>query len=70
MLRAYNSDTGEVLWAYDLRNGSEGIPASYEIDGRQYLAVNVSAGDGLFPPNGLEPPTGDPVYMVFALPDG
>jgi quinoprotein glucose dehydrogenase len=68
MLRAYDRDTGEVLWAYELPNGSEGIPASYAVDGRQYLAVNVTAGNGLFPPTELEQPTGDRVYMVFALP--
>jgi quinoprotein glucose dehydrogenase len=68
MLRAYDRDTGEVLWAYELPNGSEGIPASYEVDGRQYVAVNVTAGNGLFPPTDLPQPTGDRVYMVFALP--
>jgi quinoprotein glucose dehydrogenase len=68
MLRAYDRDTGEVLWAYQLPNGSEGIPASFEVGGRQYLAVNVTAGNGLFPPTELEQPTGERAYMVFALP--
>ena len=67
-LRAYDRDTGEVLWAYELPNGSEGIPATYEVGGRQYLALNVSAGAGLFAPNDLEPPPGERAYMVFALP--
>ena len=68
-LRAYDRDTAEVLWEFELPNGSEGIPATYEVAGRQYLAVNVTAGNGLFAPSGLEQPTGDRVYMVFALPE-
>ncbi len=68
MLRAYDRDTGEVLWAYELPNGSEGIPASFEVGGRQYLAVNVTAGNGLFPPTELAQPTGERAYVVFALP--
>lgn len=68
MLRAYDRETGEVLWAFELPNGSEGIPASYAIDGRQYLAVNATAGTGLFPPTTLPRPEAEGVYMVFALP--
>ncbi|HEX7079469.1 MAG TPA: PQQ-binding-like beta-propeller repeat protein [Gammaproteobacteria bacterium] len=72
MLRAYDRDNGEVLWSYELPTGSEGIPATYEIDGRQYLAVPVAAGAGLFAPRlgpddeEEEEPKGS--YMVFALP--
>jgi quinoprotein glucose dehydrogenase len=68
MLRAYDRENGEVLWAYELPNGSEGIPASYAIDGRQYLVVNASAGTGLFPAPGVPEPPGERVYMVFTLP--
>jgi glucose dehydrogenase len=68
-LRAYDRDTGKVLWSKELPGGSEGIPATYEIDGRQYLALAVAAGNGLFPPTvdtGMPPP--QRAYMVFALP--
>ena len=77
-LRAYDRDNGDVLWSYTLPGGSEGIPATYELDGRQYLAVPVAAGAGLFAPL-LEPapapapavPPGlDRAYIVFALPRG
>jgi quinoprotein glucose dehydrogenase len=68
-LRAYDRATGKVVWSKELPGGSEGIPATYEIDGRQYLALAVAAGNGLFPPT-LE--TGQPpaqrAYIVFALP--
>lgn len=68
-LRAYDRDTGDVLWSYELPTGSEGIPATYQLDGRQYLAVPVAAGAGLFPPASVtERPSGERGYVVFALP--
>jgi quinoprotein glucose dehydrogenase len=70
-LRAYDRNSGEVLWSYTLPGGSEGIPATYELGGRQYLAVPVAAGAGLFAPL-LDPaPSAPPLeraYVVFALP--
>ncbi|MPZ20372.1 MAG: PQQ-binding-like beta-propeller repeat protein [Luteitalea sp.] len=38
-IRAYDADTGDVLWTADLPNGPEGIPAMFEVNGRQYLVV-------------------------------
>ena len=68
-LRAYDRDTGKVVWTKELPGGSEGIPATYEIDGRQYIALAVAAGEGLFPPTfELNRPTAERLYMVFALP--
>ena len=71
-LRAYDRETGKVLWSYTLPGGSEGIPATYELGGRQYLAVPVAAGAGLFAP-AARPSAGAAAarpraYMVFALP--
>jgi quinoprotein glucose dehydrogenase len=72
-LRAYDRDTGEVLWSFTLPGGSEGIPTTYELGGRQYLAVPVAAGAGLFAPR-LDPAPDLPAltrsYVVFALPSG
>jgi quinoprotein glucose dehydrogenase len=66
-LRAYDADTGKVLWQYDLPAAQEGVPAVYALDGRQYLAVPVG-GNGLFPPRLNMPAPGPSQYMVFALP--
>jgi quinoprotein glucose dehydrogenase len=67
-LRAYDQDNGKVLWEKDLPAASEGVPAVYEVNGRQYLAVSVG-GTGLFPPRiPGQPPPGPGQYMVFALP--
>jgi quinoprotein glucose dehydrogenase len=69
MFRAHHSDTGEVLWSAALPDGSEGIPASYEVNGRQYIALPVAAGAGLFAPrlNAGDAQSGERYYVVFAL---
>jgi len=68
-LRAYDRDNGKVLWSKELPSGSEGIPATYEVNGRQFLALAAAAGDGLFAPTAQ--PGAAPqqrAYVVFALP--
>jgi quinoprotein glucose dehydrogenase len=77
-VRAYDQDTGKVLWTYALPTGSDGVPAVYEIDGREYIAFCVAGGDGFQathrqiaskPPTDLDGTPGDTnSYMVFALP--
>ena len=68
-LRAYDQDTGKVLWEKELPAATEGVPTVYEVNGRQYVAIAVGGG-GLFPPRGvgLTTPPGPSQYMVFALP--
>lgn len=68
MFRAYARETGKVLWSKELPGGSEGIPATYELGGRQYVALPVAAGDGVYPPH-LDDPRPEPTrsYIVFAL---
>jgi quinoprotein glucose dehydrogenase len=72
-VRAYDQDTGKVLWEKDLPNGSDGIPAIYEMGGREYIALCVAAGNGYLAQrvkNGDQPlpALGPGSYMVFALP--
>jgi alcohol dehydrogenase (cytochrome c) len=38
-LRAYNARTGSVLWSFFCGAGVDASPITYELDGRQYLAV-------------------------------
>jgi quinoprotein glucose dehydrogenase len=70
-LRAYNTDTGAVLWEADVFGSPGGIPASYEIGGRQYIAFTVADGagvGGMFAVReGPLPPTGAPQLRVYAL---
>jgi quinoprotein glucose dehydrogenase len=72
-LRAYDRETGEVLWSTVLPSGSEGLPATYELGGRQYLALPVGAGTGHLAPTFSENAAirqGEHVYVVLALPRG
>jgi quinoprotein glucose dehydrogenase len=70
-LRAYDQDNGKVLWEYDLPGPQEGVPAVYQVAGREYIAVAVG-GQGVFQPrvsaSNPIPPAGPGQYMVFALP--
>jgi quinoprotein glucose dehydrogenase len=48
--RAYDRDNGREVWSMELLAASEGMPATYEIHGRQFIVVPVAAGSGLFSP--------------------
>ncbi|HEY4363387.1 MAG TPA: pyrroloquinoline quinone-dependent dehydrogenase [Bryobacteraceae bacterium] len=69
-LRAYDEDSGKIVWEKDLPAASEGVPSMYEVNGREYLALCVSGGNGLMARGGLlaATPGGAGQYMVFALP--
>ena len=43
-VRAYSADDGKILWSADLPQGTEGLPAMYEVNGRQYLVVCATTG--------------------------
>jgi PQQ-dependent dehydrogenase (methanol/ethanol family) len=43
-LRAYDAATGAELWSTQARTGVFAGPISYEVDGRQYIAVTVGSG--------------------------
>jgi len=66
-IRAYDEDTGKVLWEKETPAGSEGIPAVYEVAGREYIAFCVAAGNGMMAVKSALPP-GKNAYIVFALP--
>ena len=40
-IRAYDKDTGKILWEQVMPAGPEGIPAVYELNGREYLAFSA-----------------------------
>jgi quinoprotein glucose dehydrogenase len=67
-LRAYDRKTGRVVWTRALPAASDGVPASYEAGGRQFILVPVAAGHGWNParfPTLPPPPEGS--YIAFAL---
>ena len=44
MFRAFNASTGEKLWEFPTNSGVTAVPASYEVDGVQYIAVQSGWG--------------------------
>ena len=74
--RAYDVDTGAVLWQTRLGTSVQGFPLTFSIDGKQYIAVTTGLGGGsprrvprLIAREIRHPATGNALY-VFALPDG
>jgi quinoprotein glucose dehydrogenase len=75
-LRAYDANTGKVVWEQELDANPEGIPAVYQVNGRQYIAFAVGASWG----TGGDPVWRNPLhrkegkieaqgYHVYALPE-
>ncbi|MCC6394237.1 MAG: PQQ-binding-like beta-propeller repeat protein, partial [Bryobacterales bacterium] len=63
--RALDVRNGKVLWEHELEAAIEGIPAVYEVNGRQYVTFCASAQAGLTPET-QEKIKG--AYVAFALP--
>jgi quinoprotein glucose dehydrogenase len=40
-VRAFDNDTGKVLWMTTIPDAAEGAPAIYEIDGREFVVFCV-----------------------------
>ena len=60
-IRAYNSDTGELLWEGDLPFAGNATPATYMVDGKQYIVIATSGARDKKSPQGA-------AYVAFALP--
>jgi len=79
-LRAFHAETGEVLWEFPLNSVAIAPPVTYEVDGKQYLAVVSGYGVDAQWTNGVladadpsgewikDVPVGGAIW-VFALPD-
>jgi quinoprotein glucose dehydrogenase len=59
-IRAFDKHTGEVLWEHSLPAGGYATPATYMVDGRQYLVI-AAGGAGK-----LRTKAGD-AFVAFAL---
>jgi quinoprotein glucose dehydrogenase len=70
-LRAYDEETGKTLWTVTLPSSSEGIPAMYEVNGRQYLVVSASSNPNTGGRGGMAANTPGQIkgYVAFALPE-
>jgi glucose dehydrogenase len=48
-VHAYDRATGKELWQASLPNGAEGMPATYQVNGRQFVVLPVAQPNGTFP---------------------
>ena len=62
-LRAFDKDSGELLWEYRLPASAHATPMTYMVAGQQYLAIAVGGG------NKYNPGSFMAKVMVFRLPD-
>jgi quinoprotein glucose dehydrogenase len=42
--RAFDKETGEMLWEYQLPAGGYATPSTYEVDGKQYVVIAAGGG--------------------------
>lgn len=59
-IRAFNKRTGQLLWEAKLPASGFATPSTYEVNGKQYVAIACGGGK-------LDTPSGD-AYVAFALP--
>ncbi len=70
---ALDEKTGKVVYSRNMPNSAVGVPAVYEVNGREYILFALIGGPG-FPagarmaPGGVNPPAGEKSYVAFALP--
>jgi alcohol dehydrogenase (cytochrome c) len=75
LFRAFDAKSGRILWQYPTISGVNGVPVSFQVDGKQYIAVQSGWGvdaarmqgrlNLLFPGKYPDVPPGGAVY-VFA----
>jgi alcohol dehydrogenase (cytochrome c) len=70
--RAFDQDSGKVLWEVNLGSPTTGYPITYSVGGKQYVAVSVgnslvSSGLNRLTPE-LHPSNASNIF-VFALPN-
>ena len=72
-LYALDKNTGKVVYSRDVPNSAVGVPAVYEVNGREYILFALIGGPGFpagarMPPGGVNPPAGERQFVAFALP--
>jgi glucose dehydrogenase len=60
--RAFDATSGDVLWEQTLEAGGYATPATYAVDGRQFVVIAAGGGGK------MQTPSGD-AFVAFALPD-
>ncbi len=70
---ALDAETGEELWRMRLNGDISGAPVTFEVEGRQYVAVGaggrIAQTTSYAPLTGADIPLGSGLVWVFALPE-
>jgi catechol 2,3-dioxygenase-like lactoylglutathione lyase family enzyme/cytochrome c551/c552 len=61
-LRAFDRANGQLLWEHELPFAGTSTPATYSVDGRQFVVINTSNARNSKAPQGS-------AYLAFALPE-
>lgn len=72
MFRAFDADSGKVLWEQKLNGPVQNSTITYAVDGKQYVAVLTGVGlntAGIIDQAGIKPNRTYDALYVFALPD-
>jgi quinoprotein glucose dehydrogenase len=64
--RAYDRDTGKAIWETSITEAAEGVPAVYEVGGREYIVLCIAAGNGMM---GGPSAQKAGAYVAYALPN-
>ena len=59
--RAFDKESGKILWEYQLEAGGYATPSTYEVDGKQYVVIAAGGGGKLGTHSGDS-------FVAFSLP--
>jgi quinoprotein glucose dehydrogenase len=65
--RAFDKNSGELLWEATLPAAGNATPATYEVGGRQFLVIAAGGGKAQ-KRSGIPMPASAAVYVAYALP--
>jgi len=63
MIRAFDKDSGEILWQYKLPAYGGAAPTTYSISGKQYVLIAATGGNGTISGDASDS------YVAFSLPE-
>ena len=69
MLRAWDADTGKVLWEKRLPAKPQAIPAIYSVNGRQFIAVTAAFSNSAMSVAAKSATPEQNTFIAFALPE-
>lgn len=66
-IRAFDKNSGKLLWEAALPAAGNATPATYEVDGRQFIVIAAGGGKAQ-KRSGIAMPASAAIYVAYALP--